>query len=66
MGKLTAASLVLITVTNPVISPINSSVLRLSASRVAILIKAKITRSVTYIGFQFVLVLFGLRFNEVD
>ena len=63
---LTAASLVLMTETNVVISPINSSVLRLSASRVAILIKVKMTRSVTYIGFQIVLVLFGLGFNEVD
>ena len=63
---LTAASLVLMTETNVVISPINSSVLRLSASRVAILIKVKMTRSVTYIGFQIVLMLFGLGFNEVD
>jgi len=63
---LTAASLVLMTEINAVISPINSSVLRLSASRVAILIKVKMTRSVTYIGFQIVLVLFGLGFNEVD
>ncbi len=63
---LTADSLVLMTETNAVISPINSSVLRLSASRVAILIKVKMTRRVTYISFQIVLVLFGLGFNEVD